>query len=425
MRKRVVITGIGLVSCLGMGAGVNWKRLIRGDSGVSRIETFDTSGFPTKIAGEIKNRVIEEIRIPDSVVDQLGERRLEFGIAAAQEAIDDAEVKIGDEDSFRYGTSLAAGLGIIRLEEICNSIENGGFVQDRYASQISKIHAESIVRSPSDRIASIIARTYGLRGPSYTITSACAAGLQSIGQAYRMIQRGDCDLMVVGGADSMVNPVGMMGFTLLGALSTRNDEPQKACRPFDRKRDGLVVGEGAGIAVLEELEHARTRNAKIYCEIIGHGTSIDAHQLTAPCADGYGAASAIVRALRDSGVHPAEVDYINAHGSSTILNDRIESKAIKRLFGPRAFQIPVSSNKSMVGHLIAASGAYEFVATALTIKNDMIPPTINYEEPDEGCDLDYVPNTARQKQIQYAVTNSFGFGGQNASVVVAKYPGRH
>ena len=422
--KRVVVTGVGLISCLGMGAGVNWKRLTRGDSGVSRIENFDTSGFPTKIAGEIKRRIIDELRIPDSSAIGLGERRLKFGIAAAREAIDDAELESREENSRRCGTSLAAGLGIIRLEEICNSIENGCFVGDRYASQISNIHPESNIRSPSDRLASIIASTYPLRGPSYTITSACAAGLQSVGQAYRVIQRGDCDVMVVGGADSMVNPVGMMGFELLGVLSTRNNEPEKACRPFDRKRDGLVVGEGAGIAVLEELEHACARNANIYCEIVGHGTSIDAHQLTAPCADGYGAASAMIRALSNAGVDETDVDYINAHGSSTILNDRIESKAIRNLFGTRASQIPVSSNKSMVGHLIGASGAYEFVVTALTVKHDLIPPTINYEDSDEGCDLDYVPNTARQQKIRYALTNSFGFGGQNASVVVSKYPGR-
>jgi 3-oxoacyl-[acyl-carrier-protein] synthase II len=322
-----------------------------------------------------------------------------------------------------YGVALAAGLGINRLEDIQNWVDNRNFNMKRFGMEYRSVHSESIMRNNSHRPSALIAKRFGLHGMNCTITTACASATQAIGIAYRAVQRGDADLMVAGGADSMINPVGLVFFVLLSAAATSSENPQTLCRPFDRKRAGLVMGEGAGIAILEEKSHAVRRGAKIYCEVAGYGSSMDAYQVTAPHPQGRGAEQSMRAAMNDAGMNSHDIDYINAHGTSTKLNDAMETTAIKNVFQDHAKNIAISSSKSLIGHLLAASGGPEFVFTVLSTERNKIHPTINLISPDPKCDLDYVPNVHRSITVRAALSNSFGFGGQNASIVIKKYNG--
>jgi len=423
-KRRAAITGIGIVSPVGIGKEVTWNNLIQGRSGVRLITCFDASSFPTKIAAEVKDFNLRNFVSDEFILEHASERRTKFGLAAAKMAVDDANINFSKLNPRRIGVLTGAGLGIVRLDDICRCIEEENFNMEKFAAGLSFIHPESMFRCPTDLVSILLSRMFNTHGPNYTITSACAAGAQAIGMALRVIQRGESDVVIAGAADSMINPIGVIGFVTLGATSTNNEFPTEASRPFDRRRDGLVIGEGAGMVIVEELTHALKRGAPIYAELLGYGTSIDAYRVTDPHPQGRGAIQSMQSALNDAGLEVSDVDYINAHGTSTLPNDKIETLAIKTLFGEQAYRLAVSSNKSMIGHLIAAAGAVEFVATVLTVHKNIIPPTINYKHPDPDCDLYYVPNEAkRDMEVNVALSNSFGFGGQNATLAVSKYKG--
>lgn len=422
-KKKVVVTGLGLATPLGLDVEENWKKALAGESGISRLDYPGAEKSPVQAAGEIKedswNKIKEEFQEDAS---NEGERRTLLALWTARSALNDAGIDQDNKYKNRFGVAFAAGLGINRLEDMHGYINNNGkFDFEKFGKKYTNVHKESIIRNNSNRAAALIAKKFGLKGPNYTITSACASATQAIGTAYKTIRRGEADLMVAGGADSMINPIGLVFFVLLKAACVSSSNPLKLCRPFDRKRSGLVMGEGAGAAILEEESHALKRGAKIYAEVAGYGSSMDAFQVTAPHPDGSGAEQSMNAALKDANMNIDEIDYINAHGTSTKLNDSAETLAIKKVFKENASRIPISSSKSLIGHLIAASGGPEFVFTVLSAQRDEIHPTINITNPDPKCDLDYVSNGKRKRRVRAAISNSFGFGGQNATVVVKKY----
>lgn len=422
-KRRVVVTGLGLVTSLGLTVEENWQKVLNGTPGITRISYPDAGHSAVQAVGEVKDHDWKAIQneLKEDGIKQ-GERRTLFALWAAQRALEDAKIPADHGKRERYGVVFAAGLGINRLEDIHRWIGNDKkFDIKKFGKERDDVHRESIIRNNSHRPAARIAQKHGLYGMNNTVTSACASATQAIGIGFKAIQRGDADLMAVGGSDSMINPIGLVFFVLLSAASTSSDRPETICRPFDRKRSGLVMGEGAGVAILEEESHARGRGARIYAEVAGYGSSLDAYQVTAPHPKGIGAEQSMRAALRDADLDAHGVDYINAHGTSTKLNDSAETLAIKNVFGEHAHRIAISSSKSMIGHLLAASGGPEFVYTVLSVHCDEVHPTINLTHSDPRCDLDYVPNVKRAMTVRAALSNSFGFGGQNASVIIKKY----
>ena len=421
-KARVVVTGLGLATPLGLSVEENWQKALAGTSGITRVRLPGAERSPVQAVGAITEDWKWLADAFPQEADAGGERRALFALWAARSALDDAGAPGSAGRNDRWGVALAAGLGIVRLEDIHRWISaEGRFDAVRFGREHAAVHGESIIRHPSDGPAAAIAARFGLGGLNCTVTSACASATQALGMAYRAVRRGDAELMLAGGADSMINPVGLVFFVLLQAAATAAGPPQELCRPFDRKRSGLVMGEGAGVAVLENEAHARRRGARIYAEVAGYGSSMDAYQVTAPHPEGRGAEQAMRSALRDGRVEPGDIDYINAHGTGTKLNDVTETLAIKRVFAGRAREIPISSSKSLIGHLMAAAGGPEFVYTVLTVQRDEIHPTLNLRHADPRCDLDYVPSVRRSRTVRAALSNSFGFGGQNASILVTKY----
>lgn len=413
-RRRVVVTGMGAVTPLGLGAAETWKRLVNGESGIGHITHFDSTGFPVHIAGEVRNFD------PEEFMDRKQARRMarftQFAVASARMAIEDAGYDPHDDDSSRVGVIMGTGVGggLTETETAHNTLlEEGG-------RRVSPLFVPNLMPNAASYQISFL---FGLRGYNSTVVTACASGTQAMGEAAKIIQVGDADVMVTGGAEASLSILGMAGLAAMRALSSNNEEPEKASRPFDLERDGFVASEGSTVLILEDLGHAERRGAKIYGEVLGSGASADAYHITAPDPEGRGAALAMQRALDDAGVGIDEVDYINAHATATPLGDVAETVAIKRVFGERAYKIPVNATKSMIGHLIGAAGAVEAMATLFTLQDQIIHPTINYEHPDPECDLDCVPNQAREARVDVALSNSFGFGGQNASMVLAKYTG--
>lgn len=411
MRERVVVTGMGVVSPVGTGLEAFWSALVAGRSGIGPITRFDASEFATRIAGEVRD--FDPTRYLDKKEARRMDRFTQFAVAAARMALEDAGLGTDGLDRDRVAVILGCGIGGIEtLEDQARVLVNRG------PGRISPFFVPMMIPNMA---AGQIAITFGFRGPNVTTVTACASGANAIGDAFKMIQRGQVDVAVTGGTEAPITPLSVAGFCAMKALSTRNGEPERACRPFDAGRDGFVMSEGAAVLVLEGLSHARRRGARIYAEVLGYGSSCDAYHITAPDPEGAGAALAMAAALADAGLGPQDIDYINAHGTSTPLNDRLESLAIKQVFGSRAYEIPVSSTKSMIGHLLGAAGAIEAVATILTMVRGVIPPTINYEEPDPECDLDYVPNVARPARVVHALSNSLGFGGHNVTLVFGRY----
>ncbi len=411
MGRRVVITGLGTVTPIGTGVSDYWNSLLEGKSGVRRIEKFDTEGFSSKIAGEVKDFN------PKDFFDAKSIRRMDkstqFALASSIMAQQDAGIDFSQFDPYRIGVVLGSGIGGMETLDVqFRTLLNKG------PQRISPLFIPMMI---SNILAGQIGMQFKVKGPNMVITTACASSTHAMGVSYRLIREGAADIIISGGSEAAITPLALAGFCSMKALSTRNDEPEKASRPFDKERDGFVMAEGAGVLILEELEHAKKRGAKIYAEIIGFGMSADAYHITAPDPEGEGAKKAMEFAIADAGIRPEDVDYINAHGTSTPLNDKLETLAIKRLFGEHAYKLAISSNKSMIGHLLGAAGAVEAIATALTLKEGVIPPTINYETPDPECDLDYVPNEKRVQDVKVALSNSFGFGGHNASLVFKKY----
>ncbi len=410
-KRRVVITGIGAISPLGHSTEETWKNLLAGKSGVDYITHFDTDKFVTKIAAEVKNYDVE--RYFDSKDARKMDAFTQYALIAAREAIKDSGLELEKEDRDRVGVIVGSGIGGLQTfeQEHKKMVEKG-------PRRISPFFIPQMI---SDIAAGYISMEYNLKGPNYSMVSACATSAHTLGTALRTIQHGDAEIVVCGGSEAAVSPMGVAGFNAMKALSTRNDEPQKASRPFDLERDGFVMGDGAGIVVLEELEHALARGARIYAEMAGLGFTADAFHITQPAPGGEGAIRAMRAALKDAGLQTTDIDYINAHGTSTPYNDKNETAAIKTVFGDFAYQLKVSSTKSMTGHLLGASGAMEMIFSTLAIRDGKIPPTINQETPDPECDLDYVPNTAIDMEINTALSNSFGFGGHNVTLCVKKY----
>lgn len=409
MKRRVVVTGLGVITSLGQDLESFWSNLIAGKSGISRIESFDVSEYPTQIAGEIKN--FDPEAHFDKKVARKMDRYAQFALAAAFQALGDAGLKVGENaDPERTGVYVGSGIGGVETWE-----DQYRTLLERGPKRISPFFIPMMIANMGTGQISILT---GARGPVSTVVTACATGTNAIGDAFNIIRRGDADVMICGGAEAAIRPTGMAGFCAMRAMSTRNDEPEKASRPFDVGRDGFVMAEGAGILILEEREHALRRGARIYAELAGYGMSGDAHHITDPNPDG--AVRCMAAALKDAGIDPTEVDYINAHGTSTPPGDKSETSAIRTLFGDHAYKLAVSSTKSMTGHLLGAAGGVEAVITALTIHNGLIPPTINLDNPDPDCDLDYVPHTARQSSVEVALSNSFGFGGHNATIIMKK-----
>lgn len=412
LKRRVVITGLGLVTPLGTGVEKSWTALCDGVSGVGKITRFDAGELPSQIAAEVKD--FDPALFIDKKEIKKMDKFIQYGVAAARMAMDDSGLQITGSIAERAGVYVGSGMGGLPAIE-SNHIKflEGG---------IKKLTPFFIPMVIINLVSGHIAMMFGAKGPNSSVVTACASGTHAIGDAFKIIHRGDADVMIAGGTESTISPLGIGGFCAMRALSTRNDEPQKASRPFDSMRDGFVMGEGAGLVVLEELSFAEKRGAKIYAEVIGYGMTGDAYHMTSPAPEGEGAARCMKVALKDAGLTGEEISYINAHGTSTKFNDENETSAIKTVFGKRAYDIPVSSTKSMTGHLLGAAGGIEAVFAALTIKNSIIPPTINYEFPDPECDLDYVPNKARPQTVEVAMSNSFGFGGTNATLIFRKYP---
>lgn len=408
--RRVVVTGIGVVSPLGTGNRQNWEALVAGKSGLGLITRFDASEMPVKIAGEVKDFIAEDF-IDKKEIKKM-DLFIQYSLAAAQFAMQDSGLVIDESNAERVGVLVGAGLGgLPTIERYHTAFLEGGY------KKISPFFIPMLIINLAPGHISI---KYGAKGPNISSVSACATGTHSIGDAYQIIRRGDADAMIAGGTESTVTPLGIGGFAVMKALSDRNDDPQAASRPFEKNRDGFVMGEGAGIVVLEEYEAAKKRGAKIYGEVVGYGLTGDAYHLTAPAPGGEGAARCMRMAIKNAGINPEDVTYINAHGTSTPMNDLYETMAIKSVFGAYAKQIMVSSTKSMTGHALGAAGGIEAVFTLMAMDKGVVPPTINYNEPDPECDLDYVPNTARDARIQYALSNNFGFGGTNASILFKK-----
>jgi 3-oxoacyl-[acyl-carrier-protein] synthase II len=407
----VVVTGVGLVTPCGIGIDNVWNNILNGQSGIGPITRFDITQFDTKFAGEIKEFTPEDYIQPKEVKKM--DLFIQYAIAAAQIAVNDAGLDMGREDSERVGVVVGTGLGGLPTIEKYHSV-----LLERGPGRITPFFIPMLI---ANEAPGHIAIQHGFKGPNLCIVTACATGAHSIGEACRIIQYGDADVMVAGGSEANLTPLTVGGFNAMKALSTRNDDPLKASRPFERDRDGFVVAEGSGIVILEELEHATKRGAKIYAEMAGYGYNGDAYHITAPCPDGDGFIRCIRMALKDALLSPDDVDYINAHGTSTKLNDYIETLSIKEVFKEKAYKTPVSSTKSMTGHLLGAAGAIEAVFSVLSIRDQVCPPTINYENPDPECDLDYVPNTARNHAINVVVSNAFGFGGTNSALVFRRF----
>jgi 3-oxoacyl-[acyl-carrier-protein] synthase II len=406
-KRRVVVTGLGIVSPIGNSVETAWASLMAGKSGIVRISRFDASAFASQIAGEVQGFDVS------AYLSAKEARRMDvfihYGLAAGIDAFRDAGIEVNDANRERIGVNIGSGIGgLPMIEETHKTLLADG------PRKISPFFIPSAI---INMIAGHLSIQFGLQGPNLAMVTACTTGTHAIGESARIIERGEADVMIAGGAESSVCPLGIGGFSAARALSTRNDDPAGASRPWDKDRDGFVLAEGAGVLVLEEYEHARARNARIYCELIGYGKGADAYHMTAPTEDGSGAARCMNAALRDAGINPDEVDYINAHGTSTPLGDVAETRAIKASFGDHARKLMVSSTKSMTGHLLGAAGGVEAVFTALSIARGAVPPTINLHEPDPECDLDYVPNTARDARIEIALSNSFGFGGTNGTLI--------
>jgi 3-oxoacyl-[acyl-carrier-protein] synthase II len=406
-QRRVVVTGVGLVSPLGTGVEKNWQALMEGRSGIRKITRFPAEGFASRIAGEVSDFKAENYIEPKEIKKM--DLFIQYAIGAATMAMDDSGLKIDSGSAEGVGVIIGVGFcGIETIEGTKEALLNGG------PRKISPFFIPKVI---SNLAPGQVAIRYGAKGVNWTPTSACASGTHAIGEAYHLIRRGVQDAVITGGAEAAITPLGVGGFSAMKALSTRNDEPEKASRPFDKERDGFIIGEGSGILILEEREQALQRGAKIYAEVIGYAANGDAYHMTAPAPEGEGAARCMRLALKDAGIAPTEVDYINAHGTSTEYNDANETTAIKAVFGEQAARVAVSSTKSMTGHLLGAAGAVEGVYSALALYHGMIPPTINYENPDPACDLDYVPNQSRKADINVALSNSFGFGGTNGCVI--------
>lgn len=411
MQKRVVITGLGIISPVGTGLEQFWSSLTGGVSGIRRVTRFDPTNFSTKIAGEVADFE------PTNYVDKKEARRMDrftqFAVAATGMAIKDAALNLEEENRDRIGVILGSGIGGIGTLE-----DQARILAEKGPGRVSPFFVPMMIANMG---AGQVAISYRLRGPNVTSVTACASSTNAVGDAFKMIQWGHADVMITGGTEAPITPLAMAGFISMKAMSTRNDEPEKASRPFDAGRDGFVVGEGAAILVLETLERALNRGARIYAEIVGYGSTCDAYHMTAPDPEGCGAANSMREALADAGLEPGAVDYINAHATSTPLGDKAETTAIKNVFGPHAYRMAVSSTKSMTGHLLGAAGGLEAMVCVMAIQRGIIPPTINYEQPDPECDLDYVPNVARKAGVSVALSNSFGFGGHNATLVFKKY----
>ena len=409
-RRRVVVTGLGIVSPVGNSVDEAWCNLVAGRSGIARITRFDASAFSVQIAGEVRNFDLGNYLTPKDA------RRMDifihYGLAAAIDAFKDCGLEVTDANRERIGVNIGSGIGGLPMIEETHKV----FLKDGPR----KISPFFIPGTIINMISGHMSIMFGLQGPNVAMVTACSTGTHSVGEAGRMIEYGEADVMIAGGAESCVCPLAIGGFAAARALSTRNDDPATASRPWDKGRDGFVLGEGAGVLVLEEYEHAKARGARIYCELIGYGKSADANHMTAPVEDGSGAARCMNNAFRNAGINPDQVDYINAHGTSTPLGDLAETKAVKLSLGAHADRVMVSSSKSMTGHLLGAAGGIEAVFSALAIADQVVPPTINLNEPDEGCDLDYVPNTAREARVNVALSNSFGFGGTNGTIIFGK-----
>jgi 3-oxoacyl-[acyl-carrier-protein] synthase II len=409
--KRVVITGIGAITPIGIGKENYWNSLLKGNSGIGYITRFDTKDHDVKIGAEVKDFN------PTDFLDKKEAKRMDrfaqFAVAATKLAIEDGNINLDDLNKDRIGAIIGSGIGGIEtLEAEVNRYTDKG------AKRVSPLFIPMMI---SNMAAGQVSMTFGLTGASMTLTTACASATHAIGESFRMIKHGYLDMVVTGGAEASITPVSVAGFTSMKALSTRNDDPSKACRPFDKERDGFIMGEGAGILILEEFEHAVKRGATIYAEVVGYGSTSDAFHITQPDPDAKGASRAISLALEDGKVDYKEVGYINAHGTSTYFNDKLETLAIKNVFKEYAYELNISSTKSMTGHLLGAAGGIEAIATALALNTGNIPPTVNYEIPDEECDLNYTPNIMVKKDIKYAMSNSLGFGGHNASILLKKY----
>lgn len=412
MTQRVVVTGMGVMTSLGRELDTFWGNLMEGKSGVSLVESMDVSDYPTKIAASIKDFN------PEDYLDRKEARKMDrfvqFAVVTSQAALKDAGISVGENaDPERVGVYVGSGIGGLQTWE-----EQHTILMEKGPKRVSPFFIPMMIANMASGQISMLT---GAKGPNSTAVTACATGTHSIGDSFRLIRDGDADVMICGGAEATIVPMGMAGFCALRAMSTRNDEPEKASRPFDKDRDGFVMGEGAGILVLESMEHAVKRGARIYAEVVGYGMSADAHHMTDPAPGGEGAARCMKQALRSAGMAPEDIGYINAHGTSTGAGDKAETAAVKTVFGDYAYKVPVSSTKSMTGHLLGAAGGVEAVIIALTLLNGMIPPTINLDNPDEDCDLDYVPNTPRKAEVKAAMSNSFGFGGHNATIILKKY----
>nr|WP_275690364.1 beta-ketoacyl-ACP synthase II [Photobacterium alginatilyticum] len=409
-KRRVVVTGMGMLSPVGNSVESSWKALLAGTSGISNIEHFDASAFATRFAGMVKDFNCEEYMTKKDARKM--DLFIQYGIAAGVQALKDSGIEVTEENAPRIGVAIGSGIGGLGLIEA-----NHLSLMEKGPRKISPFFVPSTI---VNMIAGHMSIMHGLRGPNIAISTACTTGLHNIGHAARMIAYGDADAMLAGGAEKASTPLGMGGFAAAKALSTRNDDPQAASRPWDKDRDGFVLGDGAGMMVLEEYEHAKARGAKIYAELVGFGMSGDAYHMTSPSADGSGGALAMEAAIRDAGINAEEIGYVNAHGTSTPAGDVAETLGIKRAMGAAADKVLVSSTKSMTGHLLGAAGSVESIITAMTLVDQVVPPTINLDNPDEGCDLDYVPGEARQVNLEYALCNSFGFGGTNGSLLFKK-----
>jgi 3-oxoacyl-[acyl-carrier-protein] synthase II len=410
-KRRVVVTGIGIVSALGTGTDRSWENLLAGTSGAATITLFDVSEYPVQFAAEVKDFNPEDFMEKKEV--RKFDRFIHFALAATKFAVDQSGLDFDHVDRERVGVYIGSGIGGFRtIEEEHTKLLSHG------PRRISPFFIPATIINMASGLVSI---RYGAKGPNSAAVTACSSSSHCIGDSFKIIQRGDADVMIAGGSEAAITPMGIGGFAAMKAISDRNDDPQRASRPFDKQRDGFVVGEGAGVLILEELEHARRRGATIYGEIVGYGMTADAFHITAPPPDGDGAKRAMEIAIRDGGATPDQVDYVNAHGTSTPLNDKLETIALKRVFGDHVSKVRISSTKSMTGHLLGAAGGLESAITTLAVYHQIVPPTINYEVPDPECDLDYTPNQARKTNIRYALSNSFGFGGTNAVLLMKQF----
>jgi len=411
--RRVVVTGLGAVTPLGNNVCDSWQALKAGKSGIDKITYFDVSKFDSQIAGQVKDLNPEDFLSKKEVKHT--EKFVHYAMAAAQEAVSDSDFKLEEENLDRFGVLIGSGIGSLRIIEEQHSV-----LLERGPSKLRPFLIPMLIVNEASGHVSM---KYGFKGPNSCVATACATGNHAIGDAFRIIQYGDADVMVAGGTEGAVTVMGVGGFCALKSLSRRNDDPQKASRPFEKNRDGFVMGEGAGLVVLEELEHAVKRGAKIHCEVAGYGMSADAYHITAPDPTGSGCVRAMQAALKDASLRPEDVNYINAHGTSTVLNDKVETLAMKKLFGEYAFKVAISSTKSMTGHLLGAAGGVEFIFSCMSLKHNIVPPTINYDQKDPECDLDYIPNQSRDLKVSVVMSNALGFGGHNATLVIKEFKG--